>query len=290
MSNRPSTAGMSQSFRVTRFTQGEMQTLDDSCVLEAPLEIRLRLLSSTSQQQVKTITWMCTMRTPGNDKALVTGLLLTSGLISHLSDIADIRELLDEKTATPANIVLVTINSKMNIDLDRILRGQQANSSCGVCGQQYIDHLYQQRRDSVLSADISLQPENIKTLVDVLSQRQSLFAKTGGCHGVGLFDAQGQLIDVQEDIGRHNALDKLIGQNAKLLIDATQPFGMVISSRASFEILQKAAMLHLQFVIAIGAPSSLAIEVAKEMDMTLIAFVRNDEFNIYSGQQRLHLL
>ena len=259
----------------------------DICVHEAPLEIRLRVLPRKNPAQAKTQTWLCTMRTPGNDVALVRGLLLTSGVVQRLEDIVAIHEVRDSQHQQPSNIVLVTVTAVAEETLLRGYRQLPANSSCGVCGQQYIDQLYQARRESPAVADMAITTAQVQALVYALEQQQTLFMQTGGSHGVGLFNASAELLDVQEDIGRHNALDKLIGQHAAALMAPTKAYGIVISSRASYEIVQKAAMLHLQMVIAVGAPSSLAVELAEEMDITLLAFTRNNTFNLYCGQQRI---
>ncbi|WP_299074022.1 formate dehydrogenase accessory sulfurtransferase FdhD [uncultured Paraglaciecola sp.] len=266
---------------------------DDCVVTEEPLEIWLSAYPSASLTLLFT-----TMRTPGDDLNLVRGWLLSSGAIQNGSNILSIKHTgTGRLKEQPTNRVQVHLAVDANVDLTAYQRVEVMNSACGVCGQQSIENILDKRSQPVITySQTSLLPITaIHSLTQQLRYKQIIFNQTGGTHGAGLFDQSWQLLDVREDIGRHNALDKLIGANEHLLAVENCPdnlvLGVVLSSRASFELVQKAAMANLGFIIALGAPSSLAIELAKDCDICLIGFVKSSdditEFNVYSSTHRV---
>jgi len=252
--------------------------VQDLLAVEEPLEIRL------GSKPVS-----ITMRTPGHDFELAAGFLFTEGI---LHDRSEIREVLWSKvtTANPrqlGNSVTVELNPAVEVDLDRLERHFYTTSSCGVCGKASIEALQTQGcpmlpRDTPLVASAV-----IHRLPEALRSEQPVFERTGGLHAAALFDPQGNLQVLREDIGRHNAVDKLVG--AEMLAGRT-PLGdrlLLVSGRASFELVQKALMAGIPILAAVGAPSSLAVETAQRFHMTLLGFVRDSRFNIYSGASRI---
>ncbi len=259
----------------------------DQLAIEEPLEIRLVYGPPEGRVQ-KSIS--ITMRTPGHDAELAAGFLLTEGMIRDASAIERIRP-----CGPPVgelklhNVVRVELRANVEIDLKRLERHFYTTSSCGVCGKTSIEAL-QVATDQVLRYG---QPQfaaaTIHGLPAGLRQLQAVFEQTGGLHAAALFDADGHLSDLREDVGRHNAVDKLIGTQ---LLAGRLPlcdFGMMVSGRASFELMQKAVMAGIPLLAAVGAPSSLALEMARRFDMTLLGFVRDGRFNIYHDAGRIRL-
>lgn len=272
--------------------------MDDNIITEEPLEIWLQLLAaSPTQASVLTAKpLLILMRTPGDDINLVTGWLLTSGTIDNLSQIKAIHHSgLDRVKQGSSNRVLVTLSAEVKLDLAGLNRQEYASSACGVCGQQSIETILlrlEQKQQAQRQDYSSLKVEFIGVLMTQFSQALPLFAQTGGNHGVALFNQLTGIVDVREDVGRHNALDKLIGANAELLLSANERnhgLGVILSGRVGFEMIQKAAMANINYVLALGAPSTLAIELAKEADIVLVGFIKAQRLNVYCGQQRLVL-
>lgn len=231
------------------------------------------------------------MRTPGNDGELAAGFLFTEGILSSPDQIKQIRHCglkigkgtsaLDRSAALNSNTIRVDLEREIDIDLKRLERNFYTTSSCGVCGKSSIDAL----RTGVkpLDDNLKIARETINELPDILRASQSVFEKTGGLHASALFTTDGALDIVREDVGRHNALDKVIG--AKFLANDL-PLSdrvLLVSGRASFELVQKTLMAGIPVLAAVGAPSSLAVELAAEYGMTLVGFVRDGRFNIYCG-------
>jgi FdhD protein len=266
---------------------------DDLVVVEEPLEIWLSTCSKTSPELLFT-----TMRTPGDDLNLVRGWLYSSGAIQDPSKIISITHTgIGRLKSESTNRVQVNLAVGANIDLTAYQRVEVMNSACGVCGQQSIESILD-KLPQALGGDVQtpLLPINaIHVLTQQLRTKQLLFDQTGGNHGVALFDRSMQIVDVREDVGRHNAFDKLIGANMHILADnnhrSESILGVVLSSRASFELIQKAAMVNIRYVIALGAPSSLGIDLANDCDICLLGFVKTSgdsiKFNVYSSP---HLL
>lgn len=240
----------------------------DLLAVEEPLEIRLG---------GKTIS--ITMRTPGHDPELAAGFLFTEGILLGSHQVRDIQ--------TSKNSVDVSVNPDVEVDYERLQRNFYTTSSCGVCGKASIDALRMQGCPVLPRDSARVEASLIHRLPQAQRDEQAVFNRTGGLHAAALFDFQGKLILLREDVGRHNAVDKLIG--AEMLAGRT-PLSdtlLLVSGRASFELTQKALMAGIPILAAVGAPSSLAVETAQRFNMTLLGFVRGERFNIYSGASRI---
>lgn len=256
----------------------------DFLAVEEPLEIRLGFGNKTDRQQ-KSIS--VTMRTPGNDFELAIGFLYTEGIIESYQDIYSIKHCTDlGKQKVFGNIVRVELHENIELDLKKLERHFYTTSSCGVCGKASIDAIKIQCPTPLLNAPI-ISTSIIHQLPEILRETQAIFAHTGGLHAAALFDTKGQLILMREDVGRHNAMDKLIGTALVKMMTPLSDHLVLLSGRSSFELTQKAWMAGIPILAAVGAPSSLAVQLAQEANMTLLGFVRNERFNIYTGQQRI---
>jgi FdhD protein len=251
----------------------------DQITTEEPLEIRL-----TSPRRTVAVT----MRTPGADFELAVGFLYSEGVIKSKQDIQKISYCVDEKIDGEQryNIVNVELKSGLNVDLQPLERHFYTSSACGVCGKTSLEALHL-RGCEVIASSFQVTPDIIYNLPNQLRAAQNIFSSTGGLHAAAIFDLQGNLLKLQEDVGRHNAFDKLIG--AALLADELPLSNQIImvSGRSSFEILQKAVVAGVPIVCAVSAPSSLAVNVAQEFGVTLIGFLREERFNIYAGRERI---
>ncbi len=273
--------------RVKKINDDRINHADDLLAVEEPLEIRLGFGSTTERMQ-KSIS--VTMRTPGNDFELALGFLFTEGIIKNQEDVFQIRYCGNvSQPENKENIVRVELNENVDVDLKKLERHFYTSSSCGVCGKASIDSLKIVCNIDVYSLPFSVDGSLIQTLPNLLRAQQNIFEHTGGLHASALFDTDGKIIFIREDVGRHNALDKIIGAALAKNLIPLQQFILLLSGRASFELIQKAAMAGIKIVAAVGAPSSLAVETAKEFDMTLIGFLRAERFNIYTGEQRILL-
>jgi FdhD protein len=281
--------------RVTGFTS---QTAEETLAVEEPLEIQLGY-GTAEGRAVKSIA--VTMRTPGYDFELAAGFLITEGVVRDVNDIeriayagvGNIDEAAESSTARTVlpyqpwkNIVRVELAPGVTVGLAHLQRNFYTTSSCGICGKASLLALQSvcpPRRNN----RFSISAETLYTLPARLRSAQSVFDRTGGLHGAGLFHADGELLALREDVGRHNAVDKLIG--AEFLADRTPLCDslLLLSGRASFELLQKALMGGLAMVASIGAPSSLAVRVAKEFDITLVGFLQDHHFNVYHGAKHV---
>lgn len=277
-----------------RMEDAGMVCAEDVVAVEEPLEIQLGYRAKGGRLR-KSIA--VTMRTPGNDDELAAGFLFTEGVVREAGDIVSIREAsperMVEEPAAPIssarhNSVHVELGDDVQVNLSTLERNFYTTSSCGICGKASLLALRSvcpPRRKNELHFPAGL----VYGLPEKLREAQHVFAATGGLHGAGLFSPTGELLHLREDIGRHNAVDKLIG--ARFLADEVplRENILLLSGRASFELLQKAVMAGIPAVVAVGAPSSLAIQVAREFDVTLIAFLREHRFNIYHGADRVEL-
>ena len=228
------------------------------------------------------------MRTPGHDAELATGFLYTESIIHSAADIASV-----EPCGAPApdsgnhNVIRVELGADVDVDLGRLQRHFYTTSSCGVCGKTSLDALHAIGAEVQSDNRTSFATTTLITIPDKLRSAQATFDKTGGLHAAAAFDADGDLVAVMEDVGRHNAVDKVIGS---LLLQDRLPaseLGLMVSGRASFELLQKTLMGGIPLLAAISAPSSLAVQLANEFDITLVGFLRGSDFNIYAGEQRI---
>lgn len=264
---------------IKRFKDGILQVAQDSVVVEEPLEIQL-VYSSLNGKMTKSIS--VTMRTPGNDEELARGFLFTEGIISGYEIINQVKHL-----ASDQNRIQVILIEEVKPILQNSERNFYSTSSCGICGKASIDAIQTNSVYPKTIDSIRLNPLLLNGLPEILYQQQEIFEHTGGIHACGLFTLDAEIIMVREDVGRHNALDKLIGAALKEGLLPLDKHLLLLSGRASFELLQKASMAGVKVVAAVGAPSSLAIEMAKEAGITLIGFLRQDRFNIYTGFERI---
>lgn len=270
---------------VIRVSAAGKQAVPDLVAAEEPLEIRLGFGSLAERRQQRLAV---TMRTPGNDFEMVLGFLFTEGIVQSYEQIESIKYCEDVgRQDEKGNVIRVELQLDVRIALARLQRNFYTTSSCGVCGKSSIDAVRQQCMAIAFSWKI--EPDIIHQLPKKLRQAQQVFEYTGGLHAAGLFDQAGQLQLIREDVGRHNALDKVIGA---MLVNNSLPLLnqiLFVSGRASFELVQKAAIAGIPIFAAVGAPSSLAVTLAKECGMTLLGFVREEKFNIYTSKERVIL-
>ena len=255
--------------------------IEDFVAIEEPLEINIKLKGEILPVAV-------TMRTPGNDEELALGFLFTEGILFSKCNI-------DENSVSKKgfNWITIHLNKDFQPNIEKLKRNFYTSSSCGVCGKESIEAIHQTRKTATELLNIKVGLETLFSLSEKLFQVQKTFQTTGGIHAAAFFDLSGNLLEFREDVGRHNALDKLIG--AEFLKSKTEDFFIIdkillLSGRASFELLQKAAMANVQIVCAIGAPSSLAIETAENFGITLIGFLKNESCNIYTNDHRVRNL
>lgn len=259
--------------------------LPDILSVEEPLEIRLTYGPETQRTQ-KNIS--VTMRTPGNDLDLAIGFLFTEGIISSYLNVANVYHTDMECTSQKKNIVQVELTENCIPNLMQSDRNFYTTSSCGVCGKSSIQSIRTVSSFSELDTPLlSVSTAIFYGLPAKLRAAQSNFTATGGIHASGLFTVEGDLVLLREDVGRHNALDKLIGSALASNLLPLHRYILLLSGRASFELIQKAAMAGISIVAAIGAPSSLAVELASEFDITLLGFLKEDRFNIYTSNDRI---
>lgn len=260
-------------------SEGKERSRFDELATEEPLEIRL---SPTNK------TLAVTMRTPGADFELVAGFLYSEGIINNKSDIVKMGYCVDPNIdgEQRQNIVNVTLKTELNLNLKSLERHFFINSSCGVCGKASIESL-EKKGCQILTDNWQIKANIIYNLPEQLKTAQSVFNQTGGLHAAALFNPEGTLLKLREDVGRHNALDKLIGSGV-LADELPLNQGIVlVSGRTSFEIIQKCLMARIPVICAISAPSSLAVSLAQVFNITLIGFLRGQRFNVYSGLSRL---
>lgn len=276
--------------KVISSNTGEFQ---DTLAVEEPLEIRVGLpLKGKVEHKAVSIT----MRTPGDDGELAAGFLFTEGIIHHPEQIKQIRHCglkigktkgtINRASALNSNTIRVDLNEGVKVDLKSLDRHFYTTSSCGVCGKSSIEALSANVK-TISDEGFRVSSEMIHSLPETLRSSQAVFDQTGGLHASALFTVEGMLDIVREDVGRHNALDKVIG--AKFL-DGALPLSdkiLLVSGRISFELVQKALMAGIPLIAAVGAPSSLAVELAAEYGMTVVGFVRDERFNIYCGESRV---
>lgn len=264
--------------KIQKVSSSQWLEAEDDLAVEEPLEIQLQY---GSRQQPTRQVVSVTMRTPGHDQELALGFLFTEGILREAAQVAEAR------VRSACNTVLVSLQEGQAPVLQQLDRNFYTTSSCGVCGKTSIAAIKTVSAFPGQADQIRLQPDLFYRLADELAKQQTLFRITGGLHASALFDLEGHLLMLREDVGRHNALDKLIGaaflKGALPLSDKI----LFLSGRASFELLQKASMAGIRVVAAVGAPSSLAVQLAEEAGITLIGFLRDQGFNIYAGGQRI---
>ncbi|WP_268223798.1 formate dehydrogenase accessory sulfurtransferase FdhD [Sinomicrobium oceani] len=272
--------------KITRFRDGELQDYDDLLAVEEPMEIRL---DYTDGQQWFTRSIAVTMRTPGHDFELALGFLFTEGIIREMAQVKGVRYCTEQGHAeNRENIVRVYLREDVRPDIGKLQRNFYTSSSCGVCGKQSMEQVRQVCPVHRVSS-LVIHDHTMVRLPELLRRAQDVFRFTGSIHAAAFFSGAGKLLMLREDVGRHNALDKLIGAALSGKNQLPDPVNsvLVLSGRASFELLQKAAMAGIPIVCAVGAPSSLAVETAGQFDITLVGFLREDRYNIYYDNQRI---
>ena len=267
---------------VERYSESTAIKRNDAVALEEPLEI---VLISTAQRQEKQIPVALTMRTPGDDTHLALGLLFAEGIIQSMADVAHIDSQGSNGRDKPfPTTITVTLHPDVEVDEQAFARQLPSTSSCGVCGRLSLPKL---KAPSLSGPETRLQPQMLYTLPDRARAKQTLFKHTGGIHSAALFNDQGTLLDLAEDIGRHNALDKLVGRALAAGRQDLNTSVLLLSGRVSYELMQKAITAGIGFIVAIGAPSSLAVEMARSYGVTLVGFMKPNRFNVYAGEQRI---
>lgn len=258
-----------------------VQDMEDVLATEEPLEIRLEYGPDNGRMQ-KSIS--VTMRTPGNDFELATGFLFTEGIIHQANQISGIKHC----NSANENVVKVMLDASIAPDMAKLDRHFYTTSSCGVCGKSSIEAVRVSCKVVNTETDrLQFSSSLLYQLPRLLRDQQEIFLHTGGLHGCALFNTQGELLALREDVGRHNALDKLIGYALQTNMLPLNNHILLLSGRASFELIQKATMAGINAIAAVGAPSTLAVQMAMENNMTLIGFLRDERFNIYCGAQRI---
>lgn len=258
-------------------------TRSDRLATEEPMELRVGVRDGAGW---KLRSVAVTMRTPGNDFELAAGFAFTEGIVASREDIDSIAYCTDPDEPQNYNIVNVYLSGAPKFDIDKLSRHVYTSSSCGVCGKGSID-LVRAVCPTRPVGESGLSSEVLSKLPGALSKGQALFSQTGGIHAAALFDSTGELLFIREDVGRHNAMDKVVGallMQGKLPASNTVAF---VSGRSSFELVQKASMAGIPALVSVGAPSSLAVDLATEFGMTLIGFLRENRFNVYAGSQRV---
>ncbi|GAA4445952.1 formate dehydrogenase accessory sulfurtransferase FdhD [Nibrella saemangeumensis] len=254
----------------------------DLLAVEEPLEIRLGYGPKADRRQRSIAV---TMRTPGHDPELALGFLYTENIIQRAGDVVSVRHCVSDADKT-GNVIRVELQPELAVDWQALERNSYTASSCGICGKTSIEAV-QATCSAKLTDKFTIDAGIINNLPDTLRQLQRTFAYTGGLHAAALFDATGKIHLVREDIGRHNALDKLIGASFWQDWLPLQQYGVLVSGRIGFELVQKAWRVGIPLLAAVGAPSSLAVELASEAGMTLLGFVREGRFNIYTVPERV---
>ena len=274
-----------KSVPVSQATATGFESRLDVVAVEEPMEIRI-VFGPADKRRSKSIS--ITMRTPGNDFELAAGFLFAEGVVAEGRQIARFEFCGPvAEGRSEGNIVSVELTSDVEIDISRLQRHFYTTSSCGICGKASLEAIQAQGLTSIESNQDTVEASIIRSLPASLRSSQDVFERTGGLHAAGLFTLHGELISIREDVGRHNALDKLIGEQ---LLAGSLPMTermIVVSGRTSFELMQKALTASVPIMVAVGAPSSLAVELATEFNLTLIGFASASRFNIYSAGHRV---
>ena len=274
-------------YNVSKLKNSKLEEVKDSVSVEEPLEMRLKY-KKDNKWEVENIS--ITMRTPGNDDDLIKGFLFNERIVKNINDIVSIEHQGEVSgDYNLQNIIEATLSKIDNIEIGKLRRNFVTNSSCGVCGKTSLDAIQVIKENKL---DLTFPLINEKIILQspkLLMNEQSEFSKTGGIHASALIDANGNVIAIKEDVGRHNALDKLIGHSiSKNILNPKNHF-IACSGRLNFELIQKGLMANIGIMAGVGAPTSLAIDLAKRFDMTLLGFVKESGFNIYSNKKRIIL-
>ena len=270
------------STKVERIERQRREHTRDLVAVEEPLQILLEHGEAHARTEAPLA---MTMRTPGNDRDLVTGFLYAEGVIAGIDDLISVRHC--ARSDTPENVVRAVLDEGVVVPPRLLERNLTVTSACGVCGERTVESLSKVGCERVPVEEASFQPAAIRNALVSLEESQAWFRHTGGTHGAALFDNTGELLLHREDVGRHNALDKLVGTWLRDSRPASGPNFVAVSSRASFELVQKTVRAGFPMMVAIGAASSLAVETARRFDLTLVGFARESRFNVYSNGERI---
>ena len=272
-------------YNVSKYKESKIQEIKDSVSIEEPLEMSLRF-KKNNKWEVQNIS--ITMRTPGNDEDLVRGFLFNERIIENISEIESIEQKgEDVGDYNLKNTIEATINNIKNLDIEKLKRNFLTNSSCGVCGKTSLDSIEILKKEKLDLSFPLIKKDIVMKAPSLLKNAQSEFAKTGGIHASALIEENGEVVATREDVGRHNALDKLIGYSIHNKIMNPKKQFIACSGRLNFELVQKGLMANIGLMAGVGAPTSLAIDLAKRYDMTLLGFVKKESFNIYSNFKRV---
>jgi FdhD protein len=276
---------MNSKYKVLKYSSNNFEDVEDLVSIEEPLEISLKYKEKNKWIEQ---TLSITMRTPGNDDDLVRGFLFNEQIVKSINDIDSIESYGDKVGQYKIqNKILATLNNSENVNISKIKRDFLTNSSCGVCGKSSLDALEIIKTTKTNASEPKISKDVVIQSPNILREGQSEFSKTGGIHASGLFNSDGKLIALREDVGRHNALDKLIGcALEKKQFDPKNQF-ITCSGRLNFELVQKVLMTDIGIMIGVGAPTSLAIDLANKFDITLVGFVKRDSFNIYTNNKKV---
>ena len=272
-------------YNITRLNGSIKEEVQEHVSVEEPLEMSLKFKKG-DRWNIENIS--ITMRTPGNDEDLVSGFLYNEKIIENINEIEKVEkkgEIVGDYNLQ--NKIEITINNTKNLNIRKIKKNFITNSSCGVCGKTSLDSIEVLKKNKI---DLSFPKINYNIILkspEFLQNNQLEFSKTGGIHASALIDSKGEVIAIREDVGRHNALDKLIGHALKNKIIKPENQFIACSGRLNFELVQKALMSNIGLMVGVGAPTSLAIDLAKRFNMTLVGFVKQDSFNIYSNKERI---
>ena len=272
-------------YNITKLKGLKREEVKDSISVEEPLEMSLKY-KSNGKWIIENIS--ITMRTPGNDEDLISGFLYNERIVENINEIEKVEkkgEIVGDYKLQ--NKIEATINNTKNLEIGKIKRNFITNSSCGVCGKTSLDSIEVLKTKKIDLSFSKIGNNIILKSPELLQSNQSEFSKTGGIHASALIDNNGKVISVREDVGRHNALDKLIGYSLKNKIIKPENQFIACSGRLNFELVQKALMSNIGLMAGVGAPTSLAIDLAKRFDMTLVGFVKSDSFNIYCNKSRI---
>jgi len=272
------------STKVERIERERREHISDLIAVEEPLQIILE--HGAAHARAETPLAM-TMRTPGHDRDLVTGFLYAEGVIAGIDDLVRVRHCV--RADTPENVVRAVLHERVVVPSRLIERNLTVTSACGVCGERTVESLSKDGCEPVPVNKDSFRPAAIRSALASLEESQAWFRHTGGTHGAALFDDAGELLLHREDVGRHNALDKLVGAWLRDAYPGSGDGFVVVSSRASFELVQKTVRAGFPMMVALGAATSLAVETARRFDLTLVGFARENRFNVYSNAERIAL-
>jgi FdhD protein len=270
-----------------RYKNGDYFEEDDLVVVEEPLEIRIGFGALDNREEKSLV---ITMRTPGNDFELAAGFLYCEGIIDSENQIISIKYCYTSgKEQEEDNVVRVELHPSLEVDLSKSERHGFSHSGCGICGLTSIDSAFKLASLKIHKDDLKIKLDLISSLPEKSHEHQHNYKHTGGIHSASLFSLDGRFIDIMEDVGRHNAVDKLIGKRLRSKESNSNSPILFLSGRMGFELVQKAAMAGIPILISVGAPSSLAIQLGMKMKMTLVGFTRNNTFNVYSGAERIQV-